>query len=358
HWVTGLLILSLSTGERIATTPNHPFYARHKYLSAEALVEGDTLFSLDKTPIVLRGKTNKDTTVQVYNFTVSNNNNYFVGKNHLLVHNTNCLADNLINNFPNLYTKFKTLTDAQKDKFLEDFADAEDAILGVLNQGKAFEAWEVLQTRSELRKDIAYLTKISGMLTNPKIQKVFGSGLSDDLAKMATINGNVSFWGKRGLDYHLNLLEETVNKFADLPGAKGIRDGVTNSASGMQEGTWHSLRQMNTLDPSKVKQMDLKFDGGDLSCKNCKFDIEMHEVTPADDNWIRFYEYKSYKNPAEIDIEQFKNYIGSITNLKQLRYVFEESKLTASGISAKDGMKVFFVKYYDTIWTTGQPKGL
>lgn len=35
------------------------------------------------------------------------------------------------------------------------------------------------------------------------------------------------------------------------------------------------------LDPATVKSFDLKFDAGDMECKNCRFDHEMNGNTPS-----------------------------------------------------------------------------
>lgn len=87
----------------------------------------------------------------------------------------------------------------------------------------------------------------------------------------------------------------------------------------------------------------MKFDAGDVECKNCRFDVEMVVSNP------KFYEYKSYTDASKISIDQFNSYIGSINNLSELKYVFNASKLSVP--QAKVGMKTFFVKNYDSIWT-------
>ncbi|PAC26729.1 hypothetical protein BWI92_25075 [Flectobacillus sp. BAB-3569] len=119
----------------------------------------------------------KDTVVEVYNFTIAENNNYFVGKTGILVHNTNCLVDKIKNNFPSLHSKFSSLTDGQKAKFLKDFPD-DDAILGVLNQGKAFEAWKKLSEITGTTK--AWISKSKAIL-----ERVNTKNLSDvDIEKL------------------------------------------------------------------------------------------------------------------------------------------------------------------------------
>ncbi len=57
-------------------------------------------------------------------------------------------------------------------------------------------------------------------------------------------------------------------------------------------------------------------------------------------------------------IAEFKAYISRINSLSEMKYIFNKTKLTVSGKDAKTQMKAFFIKNYDTIWTTGEPKGL
>lgn len=177
HLVSGLLLLTLSSGEIIETTPNHPFYVHNTYADAETLVIGDTLFTADNKIVIVNNKVSKDTVVEVYNFTIAENNNYFVGKTGILVHNTNCLFDKIKNNFPSLHNKFSSLSDGLKAKFLKDFPD-DDAILGVLNQGKAFEAWKKLSEITGATK--AWISKSKAIL-----ERVNTKNLSDvDIEKL------------------------------------------------------------------------------------------------------------------------------------------------------------------------------
>jgi hypothetical protein len=126
-------------------------------------------------------------------------------------------------------------------------------------------------------------------------------------------------------------------------------NAMKNTNGNVQDGLQHTLQQMNSLNPTNVKGFDLKFDSGDLECKNCRFDVEMNSSTP------RFYEYKSYKDASQISIDQFKNYIGSIASLSELKYVFNSIKLTPA--QAKEGMKTLLKSNAEEIFTIGNPKG-
>ena len=73
------MALVFHTGDTLWATPNHPFWFDGQYVEAENLKSGDTLWAVDGSALVLENKFTKDTTVRVYNFTVEDNHNYYVG---------------------------------------------------------------------------------------------------------------------------------------------------------------------------------------------------------------------------------------------------------------------------------------
>ena len=79
-------------GEVIYTTSEHPFYVRSKWIEAAQLKAGDSLFLGDGRHVALGSITSIDTAVTVYNFTVAEDHNYFVGRARVLVHNNNPCA--------------------------------------------------------------------------------------------------------------------------------------------------------------------------------------------------------------------------------------------------------------------------
>ena len=117
---------------------------------------------------------------------------------------------------------------------------------------------------------------------------------------------------------------------------------------------------MKDLPAGSVQKVDYVFEPeveGGLPCTNCRFDVQMVKPsTPPPANWVKYYEYKSYLKAENISLDQFKNYLATVDNLSELRYIFNAKKLTTE--QAKIGMKAFFVKNYDSIWTIGQAKGL
>ena len=91
-----LIALSVG-GEQIVTTPRHPFYVvnddtYHGYTAAEYLSAGDCILTADGNYAVIETveKQLLAAPINVYNFTVENNHNYYVGEIELLVHNVSC----------------------------------------------------------------------------------------------------------------------------------------------------------------------------------------------------------------------------------------------------------------------------
>jgi hypothetical protein len=151
-FVNSILMLTLSTGNVIEATPNHPFYVRGEYRQAQDLHLGDTLFSKNDKIITLNRIFAKDTTVEVFNLVVGDNDNYFAGEDAVLT--KECLLKNIGEKFSNLNDKLTspTFTKEARSRFLTDMAEASDNLLGLLNDPtkSAFKAWEKL---SELVTD-------------------------------------------------------------------------------------------------------------------------------------------------------------------------------------------------------------
>jgi len=80
--------ITLNSGESIETTPEHPFYIKGKgWNPANSLKVGQALQLHNGTTVVVK---EIDTSVQlgkVYNLTVANTHNYYVGRDGVLVHN-------------------------------------------------------------------------------------------------------------------------------------------------------------------------------------------------------------------------------------------------------------------------------
>jgi RHS repeat-associated protein len=86
--VTRLIKLEFGN-ETIYTTSEHPFYINNNWVDASKLKVGDLLFLSNASTLPIRDIKVIDTTVKVYNFTVEDEHNYYVGISKVLVHNNN-----------------------------------------------------------------------------------------------------------------------------------------------------------------------------------------------------------------------------------------------------------------------------
>lgn len=138
----------------------------------------------------------------------------------------------------------------------------------------------------------------------------------------------------------MDKLKTITNRYEGVEGFnRSLRDALNNPAPAVQDGLWHMITDLEkrNIAKTKIKAFDLEFDGDDLPCINCRFDVEL--ITQNTDE-LKFIEYKSYKNAENISKKQFLNYIAKIDDIKQLQYVFNKNKLSLN--EAKNGMKKFF----------------
>ncbi len=80
-------------GEKIVTTPGHPFYVLNKgWVGADDLKIGDIVFLYSNKKASVEKITFEHLTcsIKVYNFEVEDFHTYFVGENSILVHNKGC----------------------------------------------------------------------------------------------------------------------------------------------------------------------------------------------------------------------------------------------------------------------------
>jgi hypothetical protein len=88
--------ISLSNGEIISATPEHPFYVNKQWIEAQDLRAGDIFLTVNGEKVVVEKIQHEilETPIAVYNFEVDGNHNYFVAENisagsgeFVLVHN-------------------------------------------------------------------------------------------------------------------------------------------------------------------------------------------------------------------------------------------------------------------------------
>ncbi|OJJ20565.1 hypothetical protein BKI52_19115 [marine bacterium AO1-C] len=178
----------------IKTTAEHPFYLEGKWVKAGDLNRGDSLYLFHSRKIALDSLTRVDTTIQVYNFSVAENHNYYAGKAGVLVHNADLYG--LLDKIEklNLQALKKGLDDLGdlKTQFWDDFASVKD-VDGLLKQfdknPKLVEGWAVLH-----KSGTDKATRISKFEDVKKYLDANPSKSIDDVAKEIKDAGGYQKW--------------------------------------------------------------------------------------------------------------------------------------------------------------------
>lgn len=258
------------------------------------------------------------------------------------------------------YKKWQSLSDFFKnnqwtntniDLFLNTFSGAKSL--------ENAQSWKLLKDagRTKLMNDTETVQKLAEVLSDRSIQKILGNETDNILKKFLTAHKNDNWsWNKFALKEHLDKLKTITNRYEGVEGFnKSLRDALNNPAPAVQDGLWHMITDLEkrNIAKTKIKAFDLEFDGDDLPCINCRFDVEL--ITQNTDE-LKFIEYKSYKNAENINKKQFLNYIANIDDIKQLQYVFHTPKITLE--NAKKGMKEFFKKNAEDMFKPIRQEGI
>ena len=148
-------------------------------------------------------------------------------------------------------------------------------------------------------------------------------------------------------------------EFIDL--IKG-NTGLNHSLAAVREGTQHVLSTIRqnpeAFSPNTINRMDMVFEelpGSTLPCTLCRFDLEMNPPDPVPNNWIKYYEFKSYlpESIIGINVNQFKSYLSQVTDWSQFRYIFNRAKVADLDVVKKEFQKVFS-NNAEQLWTTNE----
>ncbi|MCO5277401.1 MAG: HINT domain-containing protein [Saprospiraceae bacterium] len=157
--VSAILAIVFNAQDTLWATPNHPFWHKGHYVEASALHAGDTIETLDggynriQQIIPISGER------RVYNITVAENSNYYVGSRGMLVHN-DCFLKRLTDS-PELIARIDALPSALKGQFIQDFYETGDDVIKVLKERpECVRAWESVFSNETVRKNINNLQKI------------------------------------------------------------------------------------------------------------------------------------------------------------------------------------------------------
>jgi hypothetical protein len=116
-----LIKLTLDSGESIETTTEHPFYIKGKgWNPANSLKVGEALQLHNGTTVVIKEIETGIRVEKVYNLTVANTHNYFVGEDGVLVHNCKLpiydartlkrMGEDAFHNFPTSFEKIHSIS--------------------------------------------------------------------------------------------------------------------------------------------------------------------------------------------------------------------------------------------------------
>ncbi len=166
--VAAILSIVMSSGDTLWATSYHPIYTTSGYKEAAELSVGDTLWNYSGGYERIISKALIDTILQVYDLSVRDNHNYYVGEEGVLVYNNGeCFLKNIGDNYITLASKIDALDDARKSEFLLDFFDASDDVLRMLDGNPGMvKAWEKLSglagTKTWVKKSMPLLERMSG----------------------------------------------------------------------------------------------------------------------------------------------------------------------------------------------------
>jgi hypothetical protein len=232
--------------------------------------------------------------------------------------------------------------DAERVKaFLKDLKDGIDnddksGLLNFFDEAESFwfDAWDILSRagRTDLKLKRAALDKITEVCRNSNFTSslnINGTGWKQKLIDICDAQGKGGHQYAKSLVEHLDDLNLFFNKYNGVTGIDNLVKDLSNGSSIMQSGAQYAVLALNKLDlaKDKIKKFDFIFEGDNLPCTNCKFDVEMKLPVPKPSDWVKFYEFKSLANAAEISFDQFKNYLSQVVNLSELKYVFDMRKL-------------------------------
>lgn len=240
-----------------------------------------------------------------------------------------------------------------RDAFRADFENTED-LLNKFDDGTLDpQAWRLMKDTQSKKVHLPTLTKVTELLRDADFMAKLQGGettLTDILKNAANPLDAGTASKLVTLTEHLENLRIVVKNHHDVEGFDKILTDLKISTFEKQDGITHSLNHMKELPAGSVQKVDYVFepevDGG-LPCTNCRFDVQMIKPAVPPANWVKYYEYKSYLKAENIGLEQFKNYLATVDNLSELRYIFNAKKLTTD--QAKIGMKAFLKANADKI---------
>ena len=318
--VSAILAIVFNAQDTLWATPNHPFWHKGHYVEASALHTGDTIEALeggyDRIQQIIPFSGER----RVYNFTVAENSNYYVGSRGVLVHN-DCFLKRLTDS-PELIARIDALPDALKGQFIQDFYEAGEDVIKVLKEKPGcVKAREGLYEAgySKLRKNPVSLQKSSTLLENPAL---INSGLDETLVKRAIAGNRNAGAGAAALDALTDGLNSLVNSGTTFENFPRLLSDLEKGGGFAEGAGW--IQKYIVTNTSEFAGKKLEFEIGVISGR---VDLRIGS---------NLFEFKSVSTlPPSSFTNQVARDLKNVTSLDQIKWYFDGSKLP-NGISQTD----------------------
>lgn len=264
--------------------------------------------------------------------------------------------------------KIKNL-DSPKD-FFREIANNKDLFDKVKLDPSLIDGWGLMSKnfgpRSLLRKDPDVLKKVAEILADKKVLDAVGGeeGLGNILkaykGKCKTC-GDMGYKHLKNVDDYLADLKIFVTGFKDVDGFKEVVSAMKNTNDKVQDGLTHMLDKVKKYDPDNIAAFEGRIaealaDADDLAaiCERCLFDVKFKNGS--------FAEFKSYSLETIQKIsgplgktfnKQFRQYLQGVSNIEELRYIFNKSKIQDLLVVKGEFKKMFLnntEEIFDVIW--------
>ena len=346
--VSAILVIVFNAQDTLWATPNHPFWHKGHYVEASALHAGDTIETLAgdyyriQQIIPFSGKR------RVYNFTVAENSNYYVGSRGILVHN-DCFLKRLTDS-PELMAQIDALPAALKGQFIQDFYEAGEDVIKVLRERPGcVRAWESIFVAAKranpgipdagkiLRKDIKSLEALS-KFDNSLISKIGQEKFDNCLEKLIKANPECKTCGNKG-DMLVGNLDDVLDDFHKVITQRAVKpDGsfvVGFDDFLIEAGEQASKAKGAALTLKKLSNnWDEISEGGTYSIKkfegnipdietNHRLDVQMSKFEGGQEI-EKSLEMKNWSGPRSIIGTTFDQFKAHIVSGKKFEYYFSD----------------------------------
>ncbi len=362
YLVSAIMALVFSSGDTLWATPNHPFWFDGQYVEAESLNAGDTLWTIDGSALILENKFTRDTAVRVYNFTIEDNHNYYVGSPGVLVHN-DCFFDK-IKNSPGLVAAIDELPKGLKGEFIKDFAIESSKVLDKFKDNPHYvKSWERIFNAAKkahpdipdagrlLRKDMPSIEALA-RFDDKLVTKIGTKKFDDFLTKLIEANPKCSSCKGLGsalvgnLDDIINDLYKVVTERVTLPNGQFVEGFAefmieAGEQASKAKGASLTLKKMsnNWDELTEVGYTLSRFEGNipDIETGH-KLDLLFERTNSYGVTELKAVEMKNWSSARTVPSDQGSQYYAYLKSGNKFEYYFNDE--------IRDAMKYQFQNIY------------